>query len=287
MKIAIIGCSGWIAHYLALALPGRAQRASIIGTYNSRKPSISFPTVSLSNADHDQMLDLLEREEVTSIVNMTRGEGEVDFAMHRKLIDFGNSHGVHYSYASSFNACDAQLEHDHNESELPSAQSEYGKFKTRCEQALSSLSKKFAIFRFSATHGWAPNRCARTEEFLKKIASGEKVIVPQGIIQNRTAVSDLAAMMAAVIATHGEGVFHLGTVDASDEVEFLKKLANEFGHDPSLVLAGDPMPTNANMVPGKVFTMFGEEFRRTERNTLLTVGKIPELAHLRRPQSSI
>jgi dTDP-4-dehydrorhamnose reductase len=267
---------------LGACTPHTCTRRIIIGTYNKRKPVFNFPLVALSNTDQDQVLELLEREQVTAVVNMTRGEDEIDFTMHRKLIDFGNSHGVHYFYASSFNACDAQLAEDHRESELPSAQSDYGKFKARCEQALMSDSKRFAIFRFSATHGWAPNRCARTEDFLKKVSSGEKVTVHQGIMQNRTAVTDLAGMMAAVIVAKGEGVFHLGTVDASDEIDFLRRLAREFGYDDSLVIPGDASPTNANMVPGKILRMFGNEFFRTETDTITSVGRVPELAPYRR-----
>jgi hypothetical protein len=94
-------------------------------------------------------------------------------------------------------------------------------------------------------------------------------------------VKDLADMMAAVIAARGEGVFHLGTVDASEEIKFLRSLASEFGHDASLVVTGEALPTNANMVPVKILKMFGEEFRRTESDTLAAVGRVPELAPFR------
>ena len=72
----------------------------------------------------------------------------------------------HYSYASSFNACDAQLSNPHLEDKLSQAQSEYGIFKSRCEEEMKSSSKSYSIFSFSATHGWALNRTGRTEAFL-------------------------------------------------------------------------------------------------------------------------
>lgn len=277
MKIILMGCSGWISHYLASAIMKRAPLSSIIGTYKTRRPTFDFPLVSLSNADHHRMLDLLEHEEPTAIVNMTRGESDSDFAAHKKLIEFSNVNGIHYFYTSSFNACDAQLSYDHLETELPAASSEYGKFKASCERALLETSKKFATFRFSATHGWAPNRCARTEEFLKKIIAGEKIVTPSGIIQNRTAVNDLAEMMAAVVIAGGEGIFNLGTSDASDEIDFLRRLATEFGYDGNVVVSGEPTPTNANMIPEKIYKMFGGEFYRTEADTIAKVARMPEL----------
>ena len=283
MKTILMGCSGWISHYLASEFTKRAPAASMVGTYHKKKPAFDFPMMALSISDHHRMLDLMTREEPTAIVNLTRGESEADFNLHKKLIEFSNSGGTHYVYASSFNACDAQLVEDHLETELPSAASEYGKFKASCERALLESAKKFAIFRFAATHGWAPNRPSRTESFLKKIASGEKVVTPRGIIQNRTAVNDLAAMMAAIVVAGGEGIFHLGTSDASDEVDFLQRLAAEFGYDRDVVVPGEHLPTNANMVPGKIYKMFGDEFRRTESDTILQVASMPELSPYRSP----
>jgi len=287
MKIVLLGCSGWISHYVAHAIMKRASLASIIGTYKTRRPASNFPMISLSNADHDHMLDLLEREEPTAIVNMTRGESDADFIAHQKIIDFSNVSGSHYFYTSSFNACDAQLTHDHLETELPSAASEYGKFKANCERALLETSKKFAIFRFSATHGWAPNRCARTEEFLKKVVAGEDVIIPTGIIQNRTAVNDLAEMIAALVIAGGEGIFNLGSSDASDEVDFLRRLAIAFGYDGNAVVSGEQSPTNANMVPDKIYKMFGNEFYRTEEHAIANVARMPELNRYKRRDSSL
>ena len=281
MKIIVMGCSGWIAHYLASEFKKRAPAASMVGTYHTKKPAFDFPMMALSNSDHHRMLDLMTREEPTAIVNLTRGESEADLNLHKKIIEFSNSSGTYYVYASSFNACDAQLVEDHVETELPSATSEYGKFKASCERALLESAKKFATFRFASTHGWAPNRLSRTESFLKRIASGEKVVTPRGIKQNRTAVNDLAAMMAAIVVAGGEGIFHLGTFDSSDEVDFLQRLAAEFGYDRNVVVPGEHVPTNANMVPGKIYMMFCDEFRLTESDTIAQVARMPGLSRYR------
>ena len=277
MKIALLGSSGWVAHYLVPALRKRIAGVQLIGTYRTRKPDFDFPLFALANSDHDSVISLLERENVSAVINLTRGESDVDFLSHQRLIEYGNRKNANYFYISSFNACDSQIAHAHDESEPPSAQSDYGKFKARCERALMENSKRFAIFRFSSIHGWDPNRPSRTENFLKKLAAGEGRVVSTGIIQNRAAVSDLAGMIAAVVERRGEGVFHLGTADASEEVDFLRRMARAFGYDEGLIEAGKPAPSNANMVPGKILSLCGEEFRRTEEDTIAEVLKMPEL----------
>ncbi len=284
-KIALLGCSGWVSFYLASALKQRIAHATLVGTYANKPPASGIMARQLPNANAAGILAYLEWEEVDAVVNLTRGETEEDFHFHQKLIEFCNGKGLGHYYCSSFNACDAQLAHDHDESELPQAQSDYGKFKARCERALLESSKQHAIFRFSASHGWAPNRIARTEEFLKKLAAGESISVHRGIIQNRTAVTHLAEMMAAVIAKEATGIFHLGTTDASDEIDFLRRLAFIFGHDPEAIIPGEDSPTNANMVPGKILQIFGRELERTEADTLSAVANMPGLAKYKRPQT--
>lgn len=284
-KIAILGCSGWIGSFLAPALCYRINGTSLIGTYSSKCPTSLISAKQLPNQNSNAIIEFLERAGVTSVVNLTRGEQEADFLLHKRLIEFGNMTGAHYFYASSFNACDAQLIHDHQEFELPSAQSEYGKFKARCEKELFESSKRFAIFRFSATHGWAPNRVARTEEFLLRLKTQVPFTVNKGIIQNRTAVTQLAAMMAAVIDTKCEGVFHLGSIEPSDEVDFCKRLALAFGYDPEIIVEGENSPTNAFMVPDKILQLFGAEFRFTETDAIAAVSNMQELQSYKMPGS--
>jgi dTDP-4-dehydrorhamnose reductase len=249
----------------------------LVGTYANKPPAHEINACRIPNQNPSEIFAYLEKYHTKAVVNFTRGEAEADFVFHQKLVQFANVNHVSYFYCSSFNACDAQLSHDHHESELPNAQSDYGKFKARCERELRDASGRFAIFRFSATHGWAPNRIARTEEFLQKLVRKETVTVHRGIVQNRTAVPDLASMMAAVIAVDETGVFHLGTVDTSEEMDFLRNMASAFGHDPSLVVPGASSPTNANMVPGKILELFDKEFERRETETIATVARTPEL----------
>ncbi len=113
-----------VASYLAPALKSRLSNIRLVGTYANSPPAAGDIFASrLPNQDPAAILTFLEKQETQAIVNLTRGETEADFLLHQKLIDFTNQHSLPYFYCSSFNACDAQLAHDHHESELPDAQS--------------------------------------------------------------------------------------------------------------------------------------------------------------------
>ncbi|MCB0385055.1 MAG: sugar nucleotide-binding protein, partial [Bdellovibrionales bacterium] len=226
-------------------------------------------------------LPIVEEVRPDYFLHLARGEEEEDFVFHQNLIPMLNRLGVHYSYASSFNAVDSNTESDHMENEPAHAQTDYGKFKARCEKELMEKSQSYAIFRFSAVHGWAPGRVSRTEAFLQKLQAGEKVTVDRGVLQNRPYVGHLAAMMIDVILAEGQGVFHLGPQDASEELDFLSTIAQEFGYSQDQILKGQLTPVNAFMIPGKIFDMLGDRWRLSEEETIRKVVATPELQKYR------
>lgn len=244
--ILILGASGWVGHYLAPLLV--AEGKHVIAAYANRIPVYDCPTRKL----HSGNLDALTELSAAHVVNLSRGETEAEFRFHQALIAFTNEHDTRYLFASSFNAVDAELARPHQESDPANAQSDYGKFKVRCEEELLRFCKRPLAFRFPAVHGWAPNRVARTEHFLQRLAAGEQVPVQTGIVQNRLFVGDLARLIAHCVQDEdAEGVFHFGAADASEELEFLRALAEAFGYR-GRVIPGEANPCNAVMVPEKL-----------------------------------
>jgi dTDP-4-dehydrorhamnose reductase len=186
-------------------------------------------------------------------------------------------------YASSSNAVDADVSRPHLETKAPAAQSEYGKFKARCESELKEHCANSLAFRFCATHGWAPNRWARTELFLKKLKAGETISVSRGVIQNRTFVGDLAKMIATLaLDDRATGLFHLGTADASEELIFLRKLAYAYGYPEESVSAAEENCWNAVMLTAKWGQLYPDLPLPTEEETIQKVASQPELQKYRR-----
>jgi len=221
----------------------------VYGTTRGTVPKDKNPEAQfIKIADNSECINLISDLKPTHFLNLSRGETDQDFAMHQECIKRCNKLEIRYGYASSFNACDNQLIDDHLEAEKSNAKSAYGIFKAKCEEELFSRGKKFCIFRFSATHGFASNRIARTEDFLKKLKNGEKFTVHSGLFQNRTFVGDLAGMMCDVLLdSDSQGIFHLGTYDKSEEVDFFKKMAKKFGYSGERVVIGTPTPINASI----------------------------------------
>ena len=277
MKIFIQGISSWIGHYAAQYLLEHHPDLEILGSFRSRRPSFDAGMIKLYPIDHNsESLPLLEEIRPDYFLHLARGEGPEDLRFHKNVIPVLDRLGTHYSYASSFNACDSNTDSDHLENEVAHAQTEYGRFKAACEEELIAHSKSFSIFRFSAVHGWAPNRYARTEQFLRKLQSGEEVIVDYGVKQNRIFVGHLAGMMIDATIAKGQGVFHLGPVDFSQELDFLRRIGTAFGYSEHLILEGKNTPINAFMVPNKILEMFGDKWRLSEEDTFTQIMNTAE-----------
>lgn len=266
--LLLLGASGWIAHYVLQFL-------------REHHPDVSVIHASRSNPPPGGVLGVIGKFRPRIVLNLSRGETELDFLVHRQLIEAANEVDSAYYFASSFNACDADISSPHLESKQADAESDYGMFKARCEEELIRSSKRYGIFRFSATHGWAPGEIKRTEEFLGKLSAGDCIAVDRGILQNRTAVLDLAGMMVDLMLLGVEGIMHLGSAEPTDEVDFLRMLAVAFGYPADRVREAGNDPTNAFMVPGKLYEHFGDKWKRTDEDTIGWVSQQPELQRYR------
>ena len=273
----ILGASSWIGHYVLRHLTVQHPKINILALSRSSGTYAGVTSIVAANKDLHLLGNLIDKERPKYVLNLARGEDEDGFRLHTTLIDRLNAIGSHYGYASSANAVDANYLNAHTEDELPNSQSDYGTFKGKCESALSRLSQDYSVYRFSAVHGWAPNRVARTEEFLRKLKNGEEVSIMRGIIQNRCFVGDLATMMVEIMLKRGQGLFNLGTSDASEEIDFYKEMAQLFGYSEAQVVEGELNCFKAIMVPSRVFEVLGSQYKRTEAQTLAAVRAQPEL----------
>lgn len=151
----------------------------------------------------------------------------------------------------------------------------------RCERALEESQSRFIAFRFAACHGWAPNRRSRTEEFLARLARGETLEIPDGVVQNRMASRPLGRAAAACALEGVTGVCHLGTMDQSSEPAFLRLLAKAFGYPEERVVSVPSDRLVMTVVPGALLGVSGGAFRLTESDTLRSVAALPELEKYR------
>jgi dTDP-4-dehydrorhamnose reductase len=269
-QIMVLGASGWLSHYLIPEIL-KPNGAGVLAGYFTNQPKFDFPKVNPFQFSAGNF-SAIENLTPSLIINLARGEEEIDFQFHKQLIDFCNQKKIRYLYASSANAFDATPQVFHNEADKPVANSPYGKHKARCEEELFKHCNRPLAFRFAATHGWAPNRVARTETFLQSLKNNEKLPVNTGVIQNRTFVGDLARMISTLISDNeAEGLFHLGTSDWSEEKHFLQKMARAFGYDANQIVEDESFQWNAVVLPERWQKRYPHLLPPTENETIQKV----------------
>jgi len=275
-NILILGASGWIARYLIDSIKTIAPEQFIVGTYRNNKPFHNIKSEKITSGDFYEVKNLIIETNPYTVVNLTRGETEADLNFHQELTKYLAQNGIYYVYASSSNATDAIWNNPYTESSEGNAKSDYGIFKARCEKVLRENSNNYVAFRFAATHGFAPNRTSRTEIFLQKLYAGEIVSVNGGIFQNRTYISDLTNMMAALMFKKAQGIIHLGTIDQSEEFEFLNKLALLFGYKDQVIPVAKEENLYVSALPIKMFDYLDSSYRLQEKDTFDKLINVPE-----------
>src|SRR5437868_3353595 len=122
--ILVLGASGWLGSYLIPELLNNKGQHILAG-FSSHEPNFHSDLV-LPFQLTPKNSELIESINPSVIVNLARGEEEIDFKFHQELIDFSNRKNIRYLYASSANAFDATPEIFNREDENPRANSEYG-----------------------------------------------------------------------------------------------------------------------------------------------------------------
>ncbi|HNQ87817.1 MAG TPA: sugar nucleotide-binding protein [Verrucomicrobiota bacterium] len=268
-RILILGATSWIGYRLGEALLKHGSGVAVAGTSRGSGDG-AYPGVSCSRAATAlDFASALERFAPTHVVNLLRGEDAVGAEIHEAVIRHCAGSRSLYCYASSALALDGYAGCALTE-ELPARSvTPYGQFKQACEAALIAQSDcRHLILRFASIQGWVPHRRTRNEKFLVKLRRGETVSVDQGVRQNRLLDTALATAVARLLVAEATGVVHLGTEDASDEVDFLRRVAKAFGFNPGGVRPGPVRGVNLVTVPGRLYDLCPDLARPTESDTI-------------------
>lgn len=260
---------------------GLAEKIKSISPGPTTGGSVSFAQVRSS----DDAERLIDRRRPNVVMNLRIGIGRDDFKLHQAAAHAIEKLDGHYVYSSSALALDG---HDFSTSlteDVPAvSNSAYGQFKGRCEGDIGLRTNLRAlVLRFSSIHGWSPWKDTRTVSLLKRVAAGEQIQVNPGIIQNRLSDRLLAETICFLICKGETGIAHIGTVDSSEEIAFLKRLARNFGlPDENITLGGESRLINLAVVPEKGLHPSGN---KTETETIADLCNREELASYKASQS--
>tara|TARA_B110000091_G_C13817902_1_gene478896 strand:- start:2699 stop:3559 length:861 start_codon:yes stop_codon:yes gene_type:complete len=277
-KILVLGSTSWLGYLLLEELSIKIPQIPLASTIYKNKIDFNF-NVKLFNASNLQDYNsILDEFQPTVIVNFLRGEDDNGMLLHKALINYADKTEAYYVYASSALALDAYSGIELTEKILANGKSDYGLFKAKCEQALYDSTSKWCILRFASVQGWVHHKLTRNENLLKNLSKGEKIIVDSGVSQNRILANLMIKGIVDLIILKTEGIIHFGTVDSSDEVDFLQKQAELFGYSSKLI-ERSPVDRNVNLVcvPNRIFNILGETYRVSEDDTLQSLIEITEL----------
>ncbi len=278
-SVVVLGAASWLGYLLINKLLLKNNYEISGSLYHNNPDFSSSVDLFYAETQSDYKSHLLKKKP-NVIVNFLRGEDLEGLSIHETIIEYCETHDAHYIYASSILALDGYKGLPLTEDLTAESKSKYGKFKATCERLLYDSRINWTILRFASVQGYVPHKKTRNEVFLNKIASNTRVTVDRGVVQNRLLADVLISGVISIIRKKVTGILHFGTTDASEEYQFLKKVALAFGYSKDLVSEGEVRNINLVAIPSKIFTSLGENFRLKEENTIEELLKIPELLEI-------
>lgn len=267
--VLILGITSWIGFRLTERLQAQSGEWHVAGTSRTSDAVGGLNAELHKAATKPGIKRVLETTQPRIVINLLRGEDADGMAVHRAVLEWCADNDAVYCYASSALALDAYSDILLTEGLPARGISPYGQFKQACEVALQARPDcRSLILRFASIQGWVPHKTTRNEAFLRKLAAGEDVVVDCGVFQNRILDRTLAAAVVDLLAAGVTGVVHLGAADASEEYNFLRRVAEAFGYDSAHVKPGPSRSVNLVVQPRRLYQLFGDRYRVTEEQAV-------------------
>jgi len=226
-KILVLGASGFIGKTICEAL---SPEHEVYGTYcsNKVKPEGTM-VVKLDISNDDQILNILETIEPDVVISSLRGDFTHQMEMHRYLAKYLKENGSRLFYLSSANVYDAVTDKAHVESDDVKSDSDYGKFKIKCEDMLrETMGPLVTILRLPMVFGKESKRIKDIKEGLKH---GGPLVAYRDFYLNIHSDALLAQQIAYLIEINAEGTIHLGSHDVIGYEEGMALLKKQLGHE--------------------------------------------------------
>ena len=123
----------------------------------------------------------------------------------------------------------------YTETDAPNPINVYGRLKLEAENAIRRLADKHIIVRTTNVYGFDPESKNFLMALLPRLARGEHVSVASDQFGNPILATDLCSVTKELVLKQRTGTFHVAGPDLVNRVEWLRRAAQVFGADPSLV----------------------------------------------------
>lgn len=249
MSILIFGASGYAGSEIKRTL--EAAYGDVFGTYHDSLPLEENAMLFHSLDDHDGLRKLLRHIDPQIIVYCLRGDFEKQLEATRIMTEFlrGKENG-RMIFLSTANVFDGALEAAHFEKDPPRAKSEYGRFKIQSEELITSLlGENGIIIRIPEIYG---KECPRLQKLRKAVFDKQKVLSFRNFYVNYTTNRQIAEWIAYIIRNDLTGIFHIGTKDIREYIEFQRELLTQLGlEQPDFDVTEMPSRLIQAVLPGR------------------------------------
>jgi dTDP-4-dehydrorhamnose reductase len=227
MKILILGASGLVGNALIEEL---SMNYDVYGTYNRTKLKITDDKqVQWDISEIKKITEFIEKNEPNIIISCLRGDFNVQFEAHVKIIEKIKLTSTRFIFCSTTNVFDGDVARHHSENDLPIAESDYGQFKINCENLIKDeLNERGIIVRLPMV--WGKNS-PRLNDLKDKIKNRQNIEAYGNIYLNHALDKKIAKQTRQIIESNLNGTFHLSTADIESQYSFISKLVQQLSNE--------------------------------------------------------
>ncbi|PGY09640.1 sugar nucleotide-binding protein [Bacillus sp. AFS031507] len=230
-KVLIFGASGLVGRAL---LDEFKDRFDLYGTYSSSLTSLpNEKQFQLEVQQIDKLKEIIRSIKPDIVISCLRGDFDPQLKFHKELaLELQHTSSRVY-YFSTTNVFDGDFSRPHTETDLPIAESDYGKFKIACENMLKEvLDDRVMMIRIPAIWGKNSPRLNLIKESIKN----NKVIdVYSNLVCNNLLDVQLAKQLQYIIEHKLKGIVHLGTKDSMAQGQFFEQVISKLESDQSIL----------------------------------------------------
>lgn len=226
-KVLVLGASGLVGKALIKELD---KKYDVYGTYYSKNLDISSDKAfKLDVSNFNSIKKILETIQPKLVISCLRGDFDKQLKGHKEAAEYLNKTGGKLYFCSTANVFDNDTTKPHYEYDNTDAESDYGKFKIKCEEELKEiLGDNLITLRLPMIWG---KDSPRLNELLSKIKANKEVEVYSNLYLNNNTDVMLAKQIHYIMENNLRGVFHLATNDIMTQYKFTSKLIKRLGYE--------------------------------------------------------
>lgn len=223
MRILLLGASGFIGKTIFSSL--KKDGFELYGTYCSHcpKPFGGEQWVFFDINSPRTIFDLLQTIQPDIIISSLTGNFSNQLQVHENIVSYlTKNKNCKIIFISTANVFDNDISRPHTENDVPNAESEYGLYKTACEEMLKKhLKERAIIIRIPCV--W-DNNCPRIHQLLDCAKNEKPLQMWDSLMINYTTPQQISTWISYIITHDLKGIFHIGTTDMMSYWEFYKKI---------------------------------------------------------------